>query len=359
MSQKAYYIFAFLLLIFACKEGEDDVLYDDTPFVVDTRHFPEPNWPEDNALTIAGVTLGKMLFFDPVLSKDGTQSCASCHHQPDGFSDTLQFSLGVRGLPGRRQAMGIFNMAWNTNGFFWDGRAELLRHQSLLPIEDSLEMDETLENVVNKLSDQSMYTDQFKRAFGDPIITPERMSLAMEQFMLTIVSNDSKYDRYLNQTTTLTESEERGRALYFGEFNPFFPDVSGADCQHCHGGLNFENDSYINNGLDLDPEFSDFGLEEVTGSAQDRAKFKVPSLRNIAVTPPYMHDGRFATLEEVIDHYDHGLKMSSTVDPALLQVIDHPTGLMLTETDKTDLINFLHTLTDDTFLNNPDYQDPF
>ena len=175
--------------------------------------------------------------------------------------------------------------------------------------------------------------------------------------MFSIISDDSKYDRYLKGTATLTESEERGRVLFFAEYNPFFPDVSGADCAHCHSGTNFENDQDMNNGLDTDAELTDFGREEVTGDPADRAKFKVPSLRNIAKTAPYMHDGRFATLEEVINHYNTDIRNSSTVDPALVPTMD--TGLMLDATDIEDLINFLNTLTDEHYLTNQDYSDTF
>ena len=179
----------------------------------------------------------------------------------------------------------------------------------------------------------------------------------MEQFMLSIVSYNSKFDRVKAGLETFTESEARGLALFEAEYNPFFPDESGADCAHCHGGANFENDRYMNNGLDTDAEITDIGREKVTNNASDRAKFKVPSLRNVAVTAPYMHDGRFKTLEEVIDHYNEGIKTSATADQTVLNTKD--TGLMLTDQDKTDLINFLKTLTDETFLTNSEYADPF
>ena len=172
--------------------------------------------------------------------------------------------------------------------------------------------------------------------------------------MFSIVSDNSKYDRYLAGTATLTDSEERGRVLFFAEYNQFFPDISGADCAHCHAGNNFENDLYMNNGLDTDAQFIDFGRENATGNVNDRAKFKIPTLRNIEVTGPYMHDGRFTTLEEVIEHYNNGVQNSSTVDPALLGTT--ATGLMLDAQDKIDLVNFLKTLTDYTFLNNPEFQ---
>ncbi len=350
------------LTFFSCADDPamEFVQLDETPYVLTYGHFPEPDLPTDNPLTQQGVTLGKMLFFETMLSKDGTQSCASCHRQQDGFSDTTKFSIGVELMPGRRQAMPVFNMAWHSNEFFWDGRAALLRDQSLKPIQDPLEMNETLENVIAKLSSTQMYRDQFTRTFGSDEITAEKMSLAMEQFMLSIVSNDSKYDAYLKDPIShpLSASEERGRILFETEFNPFFPDQSGADCAHCHGGFNFENDQYMNNGLDTDLTFTDLGREETTNLAEDRAKFKVPSLRNVGVTPPYMHDGRFKTLEEVIDHYNEHIQESSTVDPALLQVISNG-GLKLTEEDKKDLIAFLHSLTDPTFLNNEEFADPF
>jgi cytochrome c peroxidase len=353
-------LFSFVaIVIIACDDNEPDemAVYDDTPYVLEYGNLPAPALPTDNPLTIQGVLLGRMLFYEPLLSRDGSQACADCHRQPDGFSDSLQFSIGVEDLPGKRQAMPVFNMAWHTNAFFWDGRAPLLRDQSLRPIQDPLEMNETLPNVVNKLSNQRKYKDQFIRAFGTDEITPEKMGLAMEQFMLTIVSGDSKFDRYLQGTATLTESEERGRLLFMTEYNPFFPEVSGADCQHCHGGANFENDQYMNNGLDDDAGFTDIGREAVTLLPADRAKFKVPSLRNVAVTAPYMHDGRFQTLEEVVNHYNSGIHESSTIDPALLNT--KATGLFLTEEDKTDLVNFLKTLTDYTFLENEEYKSPF
>ena len=361
--QKILFTFFILTLVmFACKKddevpAEEIIEIDETPYVLEYGNFPSPNLPSDNPLTQQGVLLGKMLFYEKKLSEGESQACADCHQQADGFSDIRQFSIGVDQMVGTRQAMPIFNLAWHTNQFFWDGRANLLREQALIPIQDPLEMDETLEDVIAKLSAEKEYLDQFMRTFGSTEITSEKMALAMEQFMLSIISNDSKYDKFLAGEVQLTESEERGRVLFFAEYNPFFPDDSGADCQHCHGGDNFENDNYINNGLDIDADFSDLGREEVTMNANDRAKFKVPTLRNIAVTPPYMHDGRFQTLEEVIDHYNEGIKSYSTADQTVLNTMQ--TGLLLTPQDKEDLVNFLHTLTDETFLNNEEYKSPF
>lgn len=364
--KKTIYLLILLIpiLVVSCQNEEEDpgstpvlAVLDETPYEFDPQGLPMPPLPADNPLTVEGVKLGKMLFFEPLLSKNGIQTCGTCHDQNNGFSDSARFSIGVEGLPGARQAMPVFNMAWHSNEFFWDGRANLLRDQALMPIQDPLEMNETLENVIAKLSEGEMYTDQFIRAFGDGSITAEKMGLAMEQFMLSIVSGDSKYDRYLAGKEELSESELRGLELFETEYNPFFPEFSGADCAHCHGGPNFENDLYMNNGLDTDAEMTDSGRQSVTGDPADRARFKVPSLRNVALTAPYMHDGRFSTLEEVIDHYNEGIATSSSLDPALLAT--QSTGLALTDLDKTDLINFLHTLTDQTFVNNEEFANPF
>jgi cytochrome c peroxidase len=350
-----------VLGLFSCKkeskvvETPDEIQQDDTPYIIDYGRFPMSSLSSDNPLTIQGVKLGRMLFYDTKLSGNNTQSCASCHQQAFAFNDTATLSIGIRGLKGKRHAMSVFNTLWHNGGFFWDGRASLLRHQALMPIVDELEMDETLENVIAKLSALQDYKNQFKRAFGSEEITEIKISLALEQFMNSIVSNQSKYDLYLDGKATLSESEERGRKLYFLEFNAGIPSNSGADCVHCHGGFNFASDRFMNNGLDENPV--DKGREGVTGLAADRGKFKVTSLRNIAITAPYMHDGRFKTLEEVLEHYNNGIKDSPTLDPALHQTI--ATGLRLTEQNKADIIAFLKTLTDENLINNKAFSSPF
>jgi len=253
--------------------------------------------------------------------------------------------------------MSVFNMAWHGNEFFWDGRAHLLRDQSLLPIQDELEMDESLDNVVSKLKQSQLYSDQFTRTFGSDEITSERVSLALEQFMNSITSTNSKYDEFLLDSNVFSESEKRGFKLFTTDYNPFFPDKSGADCEHCHGGSNFENDRYMNNGLDGTGEFQDDGREKATMQAKDKGKFKVTSLRNIELTAPYMHDGRFSSLAEVIEHYNSQIKESPTLDPALDQTREK--GLFLSVQDKIDLIAFLKTLTDKDLMTNPEYATPF
>jgi len=361
MKNPAFYLLFAIACIFIACDPDDPIetpaTYDPTPYDLKIGDFPTPDLPADNTLTIAGVQLGRMLFYEPLLSKDGSQACADCHKQQDAFSDIRRFSIGVEELPGKRQAMPVMNLAWHQNGLFWDGRSPKVRDQALRPIQDPLEMNETLFNAVAKLSAEKKYTDQFIRAFGDATVTPERMGLAMEQFMLTMVSNNSKYDQYLRGTTTLSAAEERGRVLFFSEFDPV-GSGRGAECFHCHAGHNFTNDEFMNNGLDTDASMTDEGRQKVTNNPGDRGKFKTPSLRNIALTPPYMHDGRFATLEEVLDHYNTGVKNSSTIE-FILQYNLQPGGLQLTELEKADLIAFLGTLTDTDFLINAAFQSPF
>ena len=358
-------VLVLLAVAISCKKDEptpvedpvEPATFDDTPYsLVYGSNISDPDIPSDNPLTVAKVYLGKKLFYENLLSGDETMNCATCHVQKDGFSDKNQFSTGIEGQQGGRQAMSVFNLAWHSNQFFWDGRANKLRDQAIKPIQDPLEMNETMANVRSKLAGSAEYPDLFTEAFEDGLINDENIALALEAFMFSVVSSDSKYDQYQRGETTLTASEERGRVLFFAEYNPSFPDLSGADCAHCHGGSNFENDRYMNNGLDEEANITDEGRSVVTGNQADRGKFKVSSLRNIEVTAPYMHDGRFSTLEEVVEHYNSGIKTSNSLDPAL--AFTQTTGLMLDAQDKVDLVNFLKTLTDQTFLTNTEYADP-
>jgi len=350
---------AFLVLFFgiwACQKDDAKVEYDPTPYTLALGQFPPPALPNDNLPTQAGVQLGRMLFYEKRLSRDNSQACATCHKQQDGFSDSRKLSIGVKGLEGRRQAMPLMNLAWHQYGFFWDGRAPTLRDQALRPIQDTLEMNESLENVVAKLIVDQKYKDQFVRAFGDDEITPARIGLAIEQFEFTLISNHSKYDDYLIGQAQLTASEERGRQLFFAEYNPT-TGAKGAECFHCHVGFNFSIHTYLNNGLDSKGRFTDLGRFEITHNEEQRARFKLPSLRNVALTAPYMHDGRFQTLEEVVEHYNTGVEYSGTLDESM----DHnllPGGLQLTEQDKADLVAFLKTLSDFTFIHNEEFSDP-
>jgi len=345
-------------LFFACKPDpvEEPAVFDPTPYTVNLRDFPDPDFPADNKPTNAGVQLGRMLFFEKLLSKDGSQACADCHRQQHAFSDSLQFSIGVERMPGKRQAMAVQNLAWHKNGMFWDGRTPLVRDQALKPIQDPLEMNELLVNAVAKLQAEKKYRDQFIRAFGSETITSEKMGRAIEQFEFTMISNNSKFDQFKRGAATLTDAEERGRSLFFTEFDPSGV-TKGAECFHCHGGFNFTNDEFMNNGLDNEADQTDIGRQKVTLNPLDKAKMKVPSLRNVAVTAPFMHDGRFKTLEEVVEHYDTGVKTSATLDE-LMQYNIQPDGLKLTPQDKTDLVAFLKTLNDTEFLTNKAFEKP-
>jgi cytochrome c peroxidase len=312
------------------------------PLTLDiTRRFPQVALPKDNPLTHEGVALGETLFHDARLSVNNTQSCASCHDRGTAFSDTRRVSLGAQGQVGKRQSMPLFNLAWS-HAFFWDGRASTLRQQVLMPIQDAHEMNETLDRAISKIGDLK---PAFAQAFGSPEITSDRLAKALEQYLLTLISQDSRFDRAARKVGTLTEEEKRGLQLFVTEHDPK-RGLFGADCFHCHGGTLFTDHSFKNNGLNLKPE--DLGLMAVTGKDSDRGKFKTPSLRNIATTAPYMHDGRFATLEEVVAHYNGPLTRSDTLDANLAK---HPeSGIQLSAEDQRALVAFLKTLTDETFL---------
>jgi cytochrome c peroxidase len=311
----------------------------------------------DNPTTEEGVELGRHLFYDKRLSRDNTISCACCHKQEAAFADPgRQFSLGVDGQLSLFNSMAIINMIWQTH-FFWDGRSHSLEHQAFFPVVDPLEMDNTWPNVVQKLESVDIYPPMFKAAFGDEAITQDRMTKALAQFQRTLISGNSKYDKAKVQsppTVSFTPLEEHGFFL--------FELSEKGDCFHCHGAsftgqtfAAFGNFQFANNGLDGPGNMSP-GRYSVTGDPLDFGKFKIPTLRNVALTGPYMHDGRFSTLREVIEHYNMGGINSATVDPNMKHV---GTGLNLSEYDKQALEAFLETLTDPDFVTNPAFGDPF
>jgi cytochrome c peroxidase len=318
--------------------------------------FPPAVIPADNPLTMEGIELGRHLFYETKLSGDNTQACASCHNQELAFTDNGErFSTGITGAVGTRNSMPLFNLTW-TNRFFWDGRVATMRAQVLLPIEDPTEMHESLENAIFKLQQTALYPELFGKAFGDEVITEDRMAKALEQFILSIQSTDSKFDKFrVNPALSpLSPQETRGFNTFMREFSP--PGSGrpvGADCFHCHGTHLFTANNFTNNGLDESPAV---GFSIVTNDPNDIGKFKTPSLRNVAVSGPYMHDGRFATLEEVLEHYNAHIKQSPTLDVSLKS---QGVGLGLSTQDKADIIAFLHTLTDSVYLNNPAYKSPF
>ncbi len=300
--------------------------------------FPLPSLPGDNPLIAERIALGEKLFHDPVLSRDGTVSCASCHQSAAAFTDGRIVSAGIDGRPGNRNAMALINLAWKPH-FFWDGRAETLRQQVLQPITDPREMDSSLAEACAKLAEAPPYRAAYQAAFRSAAITPENTALALEQYLLSLTEHDARLDRALHGRANLTEEEQRGFELFMTESDAR-TGQRGADCFHCHGGPLFTDHQFHNNGLLTD----DPGRAQVTGEAADAGKFVTPTLRNIALTAPYMHDGRFGTLEEVMAHYSTGIHRSATLDPNLAK---HPApGLKLTPEDQQALIAFLKTLTD-------------
>ena len=304
-----------------------------------SRRFPRPLLPLDNPLLKERVTLGRKLFNDPILSLDRSISCASCHQKENAFSDARRFSPGVEARLGNRNSMPLFNLAWKSD-FFWDGRARSLREQVLIPIEDHREMAESLPKVIAKLNASQDYQQAFQAGFGKGEITTEKLSLALENFLLTLTSYDSKFDRAMSGKAELSDIEKRGMELFFTENEPRSGRF-GADCFHCHGGANFSDHQFHNNGLS---STADKGRFAVTKNERDRNLFSTPSLRNIELTGPYMHDGRFKTLEEVIAHYSGPMPRSETLDPNLAK---HPkAGLQLKKSDQAALVAFLKTLTD-------------
>ncbi len=306
--------------------------------------FPIPDLPRDNPLLVERVELGKKLFFDKRVSINDQQSCADCHAPEKAFTDGRRTARGAEGTFGERNSMPLFNLAWKKE-FFWDGRAKSLREQVLQPIQNPIEMHQSLTNLVVKLQTEkpeASYPARFAAAFGSPEITAEKIALALENYLLTLTSFDAKFDRVLRGEESFTAEEQRGFELFSTEYDPRRGQF-GADCFHCHGGPLFQSQAFANNGSD--GALLDLGREKVTGKASDRGKFSTPSLRNIALTAPYMHDGRFRTLEDVIQHYSTGVPRSPTLDPNLAK---HPDGgVPLSDEDKHALVAFLKTLTDE------------
>lgn len=350
-------VFAILisLSIISCNSGDDGNGYEATPSpLVIPQLFQDklipPIIPADNPQTVEGIALGRKLFFDPILSGDGTQSCSTCHNPENAFTDSRRFSIGIDGSIGTRNSMPIFNVAWNFNElFFWDGRATSVEDQAFGPVVNPIEMNNTWPNAVASLQADTEYPDLFLAAFGTATIDSTLVTKAIAQFERTLISANSKFDRYTRGEVELTPSEFNGLNVFLDE--------SRGDCFHCHGNPNsplWADNIFHNNGLDA--SFADRGRGQVTGDPREFGQFKSPSLRNLAYTAPYMHDGRFATLEEVINHYSEGLVYSETIDPLMKTVAAG--GVHLTEGDKADLKAFLLTLSDPSFISNPDFQNP-
>jgi cytochrome c peroxidase len=327
-------IIALISIAFQVKKG--DILF------VKPSNFPEPVYDfSKNPLTTEGVALGKALFYDALLSKDNTISCGSCHQQTAGFTQHGHpLSHGINDALTKRNSMPLANMAW-VNAFGWDGGVHDLDLFPVSPLTNPAEMDETLPNVLEKLRKTSTYPALFQSAFGTDEINSERFLKALSQFMLTMVSANSKYDKAMrNEGETLTEVETQGETIFKQK------------CASCHSGVLFTDLKYRNNGL-KQAKNADLGRYDVTLNEKDRFAFKVPSLRNLASTAPYMHDGRLGTLEDVLEHYNSGVENSPTLDPILKQ--NGRVGIPLSSDDKTKLLAFLKTFDDDDFLKEEKY----
>lgn len=312
--------------------------------------------PKNNPLTKEGVYLGRMLFYETKLSDNNKISCASCHIQKLAFTDGKQFSSGVDGTLTKRNAMSLTNLLWVKN-LFWDGRSNTLEEQAVFPLTDKHEMGRALNKSAAKLKNTAKYPSLFKKAFGSVEITEDRIVKAIAQFERTLISSNSLYDQYLNGTYTPTEQELLGLNLFMTAPKPK-QHIRGANCAHCHGSPKLFKNLFHNNGLDTLAK--DIGRMEFTGQEMDLGRFRVPTLRNIALTAPYMHDGRFNTLEEVLDHYNTHIKPSKTLSTFISNVSNDPDGksLSLSEAEKNAIISFLKLLTDETFVTNPEFSDP-
>ena len=306
------------------------------------------NTPDDNPITDAGATLGRVLFYDARLSQNQTVSCASCHRPEHGFSDPDRLSAGFQGEQTARNSMGLSFARFYGNGqFFWDERTRSLEHQTLMPIEDLVEMGMTLDALAVRLEATTFYPDLFADAFGTPEITSERVSRALSQFIRSIVATRTRYDAARQaqgglpgrSAPGLTDQENRGLELFFGS----------ARCAQCHQGDLFVGTHATSNGLDA----------TITDEGAGRGRFKTVSLRNVALTAPYMHDGRFATLEEVVEHYDSGIQRSPGLDNILRGSGGALLRLGLSADDRAALVAFLNTLTDSTLATDPRWSDPF
>ena len=317
----------------------------------------QDNTPAGNPTTDLGATLGRVLFYDKRLSTNGTVSCSSCHQQQNGFSDPRRFSVGFNGGLTGRNSMGLANARYYPNGrFFWDERAATLEAQVLQPIQNSVEMGMTLPALVARLGAEPFYTNLFASVFGTPEVNTNRISRALAQFIRSMVSTGSKYDAGVAVGfTNFTAQELLGRQVFLGQ-------VGNATCAACHGTDAHTAPGLNNNGLEF--PYVDAGAGAITGRPQDNGRFKVPSLRNIALTAPYMHDGRFATLEEVVEFYATGVVANPNLPPPLLAPPapgqpPSPRRLNLTAAQKAALVAFMRTLTDTNLATSGRFTDPF
>lgn len=329
-----FLLFFVLIWSFSCQDDRDKsdfgLAYPD--------YFPAPHYQfGKNTLTREGFELGRALFFDPILSVDSTISCASCHSQGHAFADhNTALSTGIFDKTGNRNSPAMFNLAWHPV-FMWDGGINHIEVMPLAPITNEVEMGEDMLKVASKLSRNSSYSKRFQRVFGEKPIESQQIFYALAQYMSMLVSADSKYDRYRQGKESLSADEQDGLQIFRNK------------CASCHTEPLFTDFSLRNNGLEILND--DLGFERITLEEADRYKFKVPSLRNVVLTYPYMHDGRFRTLDQVLDHYSKGMVHHDNLDPLL--ITNNRPGIPLTDMDKVKLKAFLNTLSDFTFISNP------
>ena len=326
----------------SCRKSGDKGAPATTPLSFETpAGFPTPVHDFNaNPVTKEGFDLGRQLFYEGKLSKDGNFPCASCHQQFAAFA-TFEHDLshGFNNQFTTRNAPGLFNLAWHSS-FHWDGGINHLEVQPLAPITAPNEMAEDVNNVIEKLKQDDQYKTMFRAAFGTDEINSQRMLKALSQFMIMMTSGNSKYDKMKRGQATFNSSEQAGYETF------------KTKCASCHTEPLFSDFSFRNNGLPINPFLKDYGKMRITNKSSDSLKFKVPSLRNVYETFPYMHDGRFWNLSQVLDHYGTGIQSSSTLDPLLQNKIP------LNSTEKFNLIYFLGTLTDSTFLKDKRFEQP-
>jgi cytochrome c peroxidase len=304
-----------------------------TPLYLEVpKGWPQPKYDfKKNSLTEESFQLGRHLFYDPILSRDNTISCSSCHLQQTGFTHVdHQLSHGIEGKVGTRNSLALINLAWNKD-FMWDGSINNLEVQAINPITSPKEMDEKIENVVAKLQRSEKYRVLFSKAYGDDKVTSQRLLKALAQFTVMLKSSNSKYDKVMRKEENFTQQEQRGYDLF------------KTNCASCHKEPLFADDRFEKNGLALDETLNDLGRIKITGKTEDKMRFKIPTLRNIQFTFPYMHDGRFKTLTEVVKHYNF-----LGNDKSLPKELAKP--MNLSDNDRVDLVAFLQTLTDKEFL---------
>ncbi len=342
-------VLCMLIVIEACRKDVPIPSEEPEPPVYDIYFTVPQGWPQpvysfqNNPLSEAGFRLGRKLFYETRLSRDNTISCGSCHQQFAGFAHSAHpLSHGIDGLFGTRNAPGLFNLNWMPL-MMWDGGVNHIEVQPLAPITNPVEMDETISNVIAKLSADPEYLQLFKDAYGDNTVNSQRIFRAIAQFQGMLVSSNSKYDKYIRGEAggELTASEMNGLNLFIQK-----------KCADCHVPPLFTDHSFRNNGLSYNTALKDSGRAHITGQPTDRNKFKVPSLRNVTVSGPYMHDGRFNSLVQCLNHYNSGIQQTENLDTLLTS------GIPMTNQEMQDIFNFLGTLRDNDFLKDERFKDP-